>query len=246
MNTLLTTPNFRLAAYIKGDPNSARLAIVLPGRLDTKGYVHMHSLVDLLSDAGYLALSFDYPGTWESPGDISLYTTTNNLKAINEVIAHFGGRPTLLVGHSNGGKLATLASTTNPAVTHFIAIMSGTDGHTKVDAPKPGEDVVVSLRDLPPGTTRTEAKKEFLLPRTYFDDMAHYSATRDLKSCTKPKLFFYGTQDVLVSPESVKSAYGLSAGPKELHELNSEHDYRLHPDIIEEVSRTILEFLDKH
>lgn len=146
MSTLLTTPGFQLAAYIKGDSHSAKLAVVLPGRLDTKDYVHIRSHVDLLSDAGYLALSFDYPGIWESPGGISLYTTTNNLKAIDEIIAYFGDRPALLVGHSNGGTLGMLAGTVNPAVTHFIAVMSGTGGPTKVGMPEPGNDTVASLR----------------------------------------------------------------------------------------------------
>lgn len=243
MSRVITTPTFQLAAYVKGAADSARLAIVLPGRLDTKDYAHMRSHVDFLSEHGYLALSFDYPGTWESPGDIGLYTTTNNLRAIDELIEYFGSKPTLLMGHSNGGTLAMLAGTVNPAVTHIIAAMSGTGGPTTVGVPKPGEKAVLSLRDLPPGTTRTAAKKEFLLPIGYFDDLAKHDATEALRACTKPKLFFYGTQDVLINPRSIKKTYAVSADPKQLYELDSEHDYRLHPGIIKEVNRITGEFL---
>jgi hypothetical protein len=65
-----------------------------------------------------------------------------------------------------------------------------------------------------------------------------------LRSCEKPKLFFYGTQDVLVSKENVEEAHNESAEPKQIHALNSEHDYRLRPDIIDEVNQTIGSFLD--
>jgi hypothetical protein len=43
---------------MKGDQDAAKLALVLPGRLDTKDYAHMVSAVDFLSARGYLAVSF--------------------------------------------------------------------------------------------------------------------------------------------------------------------------------------------
>lgn len=101
---LIKTESFNLAVYQKGSPDSKKLALVLPGRLDTKDYPHMRSHVDFLASKGYLALSFDPPGSWESEGDISLYLTTNYLKAVKELINHFGNKPTLLIGHSRGGK----------------------------------------------------------------------------------------------------------------------------------------------
>ena len=83
---IIKTKTFELAVYEKGDPNSSKLAIVIPGRLDTKDYIHNTSLVDYLANRGYFALSFDPPGTWESPGDIELYTTTNLIKSVDELI----------------------------------------------------------------------------------------------------------------------------------------------------------------
>ena len=97
---ILKTKNFELAVYEKGDFNSPKLAIAIPGRLDTKDYIHNTSLVDYLASRGYFALSFDPPGTWESPGDMSLYTTTNLIKSVNDLIEFFGNKPTLLAGHS--------------------------------------------------------------------------------------------------------------------------------------------------
>ena len=89
---VIQTDSFEIAVYSKGDINSKKFALVLPGKLDTKDYFHMKSHVDYLAHLGFFALSFDPPGTWDSPGDIRLYTMTNYLKAIHELIAYFGNR----------------------------------------------------------------------------------------------------------------------------------------------------------
>jgi hypothetical protein len=236
---LIKTQSFELAVYQKGNENADKLTLCLPGRLDTKDYAHMRSHVDFLADNGYLALSFDPPGTWESSGDISLYTTQNYLKAINELVEHFGNRPTITLGHSRGGSMSMLAGINNPHVTHFIAVMSHYGPSSK---PQESGDVRVSYRDLPPGTEETEEKKQFNLPMSYFDDPTDYSG---LETCTKPKLFFFGKEDDIVLPEDVKETYELAAEPKQLCELGSDHDYRCHPNIIAEVERITLEFLQK-
>jgi len=241
---IIQTKSFKLAIYAQGDSSSPKLALVLPGRLDTKDYAHMQSHVDYLASKGYYAISFDPPGTWESPGDIELYTTTNYLKAINELIEYYGNKPTLIMGHSRGGSIALLAGTTNQLITHIVAIMSH-HGPTTVGLPKDKDTVKPSYRDLPPGTSRTTERKEFFLPHSYFEDQQQYDALDNLKVSTKPKLFFYGTEDVLVTSDSVREMYELSAEPKVLHELKTEHDYRLHPEAMDEVNRAIGQFLER-
>ncbi len=242
---LVKTKSFELALYSKGDPVSNKLAIIVPGRLDTKDYIHNTSLVDYLADKGYFALSFDPPGIWESPGSIDLYTTTNYLKAVDEIIEYFGNKPTVLAGHSRGGTIAMLAGPKNPYVTHIIPIFSyyGTPSDPEPDRVVNGR--VVSLRDMPPGTEKTQEQKEFLLPLNYFKDGAQYNALPGLQTCTKPKLFFYGTQDAANDPKDTKKAFEESAEPKMIHAVESEHDYRYHPHIVEEVNRVIGSFLEK-
>jgi pimeloyl-ACP methyl ester carboxylesterase len=242
---LLKTRSFELAIYDAGNEASPKLALVLPGRLDTKDYANMQSHVAYLASKGYYAVSFDPPGTWDSPGDISLYTTTNYLRAINELIEHFGNKPTFVLGHSRGGSMALLAGTRNPYITHMVAVMSH-HGATTVGLPNTKGETVKSLRDLPPGTSRTAEKKEFMLPYAYFEDQAQYDSLEDLTTCDKPKLFFYGTDDVLVTPDSVKAMYEAAADPKILHKLQTEHDYRLHEDMIAEVNQTVGQFLAEY
>lgn len=241
---IVNTPSFELAVYAQGDENSNKLALVLPGRLDTKDYPHCRSHVDFLASKGYYALSFDPPGTWESPGGIELYTMTNYLKAMHELIELLGNKPTVLVGHSRGGSMAMLGGTTIPQVTHFIAVMSRPSSSIPGDEKEyMAKGKNFSYRDTTPNNSENQVR--FDLPFSYFEDAAQYNMNEDLKSCDKPKLFFYGTQDALITPDSVKEMYDYAAEPKYIHELNSEHDYRKHPEIIDEVNSVIGEFLAK-
>ena len=240
---MLKTKSFELAIYARGDEISSRVAILLPGQLDTKDYAHMINHVDYMASRGYFAFSFDPPGTWESPGSIELYTMTNYLKAINELIDFFGNKPTILMGHSRGGSMAMLVGPINKYVTHIIAVMSNT-APSKVDKSKLINDVKISYRDMPPNDVKN--KRRFELPLNYFKDANKYNILTGLKNCHKPKLFFYSAKDVLVNPRSVQEAYNASGEPKVIHELKTEHDYRYHEDIIKEVNDVAGEFLGKY
>lgn len=244
---LIQTKSFQLAVYIKGNKDSSKLALVLPGRLDTKDYPHMRSHVEYLAKRGYLALSFDPPGTWESPGDISLYTMTSYLKSINELIEYFGNRPTFVVGHSRGGSMAVLSAIENEHVTHFVSAMGSYSYAPESYRRLPGEEswqsdgYKVEKRDVP-GSISNEIKI-FNLPYAFYEDSAQYDMLEGLRHCAKPKLFIYGKRDVLVSPEVAKTAFREAASPKELHEVDSDHDYRFNADVINEVNSLIGSFL---
>jgi pimeloyl-ACP methyl ester carboxylesterase len=244
---LVKTKSFTLAVNAKGNPDSEKLALVLPGKLDSKDYAHMQSHVDLLSSLGFFAVTFDPPGTWESPGDISLYTTTNYLRAIDELIEHFGNKPTFVVGHSRGGSMATYSGITNSKIYAFAAIMSYV---YKKDAKARDEDkfrekgFIESFRDLPPGGG--ERVKKFVLPLSFLEDQKQYVMDEKIKTCIKPKLFIAGKHDVLVPPETVRESFGLAAKPKEFYEIDSPHDYRLYPDAIKQVNKVIEGFLRKY
>jgi len=241
---LIQTKNFQLATYSAGDKNSFKFALVLPGKLDTKDYPHMRNHVDFLAGKGYFALSFDPPGTWESPGDIKLYTTTNYLKAINELIEYFENRPTFVMGHSRGGSLAMLAGINNPYIIRFASIMSYYSFNPDIHGGYPDNEwkktgYKLASRDIP----NSSVKKEFKLPYSYLEDQILYDMSDGLKKSTKPKLFVFGKKDVLVKPEIVKKAYEIASAPKKLRDLDSGHDYRWNSNSIKEVNNLVEDFL---
>lgn len=246
--SLVKTDSFQLATYSQGDSNSEKLALVLPGKLDSKDYAHMKSHVDFLSTKGFFALSFDPPGTWESPGDISLYNMTNYLKAVNELIEYYGNKPTFVMGHSRGASMSIIAGITNSLITSFAPVFSS----LTIEGMKDKSDIttwkkqgyLLEKRDLPPGGG--PKVKEYKLPFSFYEDQLKYNVTEDLKKSKKPKLFFLGKHDVLATPEVVRGLYSITSQPKELYELNSDHDYRLNPHLIDEVNKVIDAFLAKN
>lgn len=242
---MLETPSFKLAVYRQGDANAEKLAIVIPGRLDTKDYAHNTSHVDFLASKGYYALSFDPPGTWESPGDISEYSTTTYLKVIKELIATLGNKPTLLVGHSRGGSVAMLASA-NPEVEGIVAVMASYG-----EASAPSKEALeagyqLSHRDLPPGTSHTAEQKEFKLPLDYFTDSQTYDPAGTLRQFNKPKLLIYSDKDEFTQVKLFFEVVDSIPEPKTIYKIDCPHDYRLYPDVIEEVNRVMGEFLRKY
>jgi len=244
--TLIKTNTFELAINSKGDPNSKKLALILPGRLDTKDYECFNSHLEYLANKGFFAVSFDPPGTWESPGGIELFTTTNYIKAVNELIEYFGNRPTILMGHSRGGTVSILAGADNPYVVSFVLIMANFGEPTPPDPEAIKMGFKISHRDMPPGTSKTEEQKEFILPISYFIDGQKYNVIDVLTKCTKPKLIIYGTNDSFTTPKLVKEIYESVPEPKMIHESNCVHDYRYQPEIVKEVNRIISDFLTRY
>lgn len=240
---LIKTRSFELAIYAKGSPDAEKLALILPGRLDTKDYIHMNSHVNTLASLGFYAVSFDPPFSWESPGNTDNYSTTNYLKAVNEVIEYFGSKPTLLVGHSRGGATAMLTAAKNPNVIGVVLAMANYGVPTPPDPNRIQGNIVVENRDLPPGAERTVEQKEFSLPLSYFEDANQYNPAESLKEFSGPKLIICGTQDSFISPEKVREVYSILSEPKTLVELNTEHDYRLHPEMIQAVDQAITQFI---
>lgn len=236
---MIKTKSFTLAGYSKGNPAAEKVALVLPGRLDTKDYANMQNHVSFFAELGFFALSFDPPGTWGSPGGMVLYTMTNYLKAINELIEYLGNKKTILMGHSRGGSMAMLGGIENPHVTHFIAVMSRATMSMPRSSMKPG-DVQISCRDMP---GNVQEKKKFELPFSFFEDSARYTMLDGLGQCRKPKLFIGSRSDTTVPLADVQQAYDAAAQPKWMRVIDSVHDYRLHPHSIDEVNRVMGEFL---
>lgn len=239
---MIKTENFELASNQYGDPDAEKLAILMPGRLDTKDYANFVSHGELLAELGYFAVAIDPPGTWESPGGLAIYSTSSYLQAVNELIDYFGNRPTLLLGHSRGGATAMLASG-NPAVERLVVVNSAFGSPTP---PPPGEmqdGILVESRDLPPGDSRTEEQILFDLPMYYFEDGKKHNPEQALQAFEGPKLVVHASRDEFVSMDRLHKIFDSLKEPKTLLELDSTHDYRLFPDAITAVNEALKSFI---
>lgn len=242
---LIQTKNFQIATITKGNPDATKIAILMPGRLDTKDYANFVSHLDFLANHGFYTVAIDPPYSWDSPGSLQDYTTSNYLKAVNELIDYFGNRPTLLLGHSRGGATAILAST-NPAVVGLVLINAA---YGPPSAPKPEKIVdgaLLESRDIPPGNVRTKEQRKFSLPLVYFEDGAKYKPRAVLKNFKGPKLLVHATKDEFTGLELIKPIYDELAEPKMWLEIDCTHDYRLYPEVIQQVETTLGIFIDRY
>ncbi len=241
---MIRTASFELAVLARGEESAGKLAILIPGRLDTKDYANFVSHAEYLAARGYYAIAFDPPGTWESPGDMGMYTTANYIRSIEELISYFGNKPTLLLGHSRGGTAAILANA-NPAVTGIVLILSN---YSMPSLPAEDELKIgfqISRRDMPPGGRETEEQKEFRLPLSYWEDAKQFDPLAVLRQCTKPKLMISATQDEFISSQKVREIYDSVPEPKMFRIIDAAHDYRYYPEAIAAVNEAIGEFLQK-
>ena len=246
MSEKIKTKSFELAAYVKGNRRAKKLAIVLPGRLDTKDYAHATAHVDYLSRKGYLAVSFDPPGIWESDGEINLYTTTNYIKAIDEVMEYFGNKPTLLVGHSRGGTVAILAGANNPNVTGLVLLMASYGHPTPPSKAEIKLGFHVEYRDYPVKRHGSKKRKRFELPMAYFIDGRKYNPLQHLKKCDKPKLMIFGEGDEDTPINKAKNIYKSVPYPKTLKVLNCGHEYWHSPQLLKKMNDIIGKFIDEY
>lgn len=242
---IIKLKSFKIAMNAAGSPSSNKLAILLPGRLDTKDYECFNKHLELLSKKGFYAISVDPPGTWDSPGGIGLFTTTNYIKAVNELIEYFGNKSTLLLGHSRGGAVAMIAGTHNPKVKTIITINESFGTPSLPTEEKIAQGYYFDTRDYPPGTSKTNKRKEFSLPLSYFEDGTKYNDSEVFISCSKPKLIFFSEADEFNSFEEVRKLYNEAPDPKILIKLAGNHDYRYFPEAIKKVNKYLEEFIDE-
>lgn len=242
---IIKTKSFELATLISGSEDSKYLALLMPGRLDTKDYTNFESHLKYLAERGFLTVAFDPPGTWESPGDIDLYTTTNYIKAVNELVEYFGNRPTLLFGHSRGGTVSIVVAEGNKNIVGLIAVMPNLGPPLPPNPKTIRGGYKISYRDLPPGNHKTKEQKEFRLPIAYFEDGEKYDPADALCNLKKPKMIIFGNQDKLIDPETTRRISLKAPDPKIIRELSSGHDYRYSPGAIQEVNKLAGEFVDK-
>ncbi len=244
--SFIQTKSYKLAVYEKGDANAFRLAVVLPGRLETKDYIHVESHVNVLSELGFHAVAFDPPGSWQSAGAIEDYTVTNYLNALNELIEYYGNKPTFLVGHSLGGSIAALTGESNAHVTAFVGLMSLADGPRVTEDPDWKTDgKIVFFRDLPPGDRHTAEQKQYDLPYSFFEDALTHQTRIALQTCDKPKLFIIGKYDTQNQTSQTPEIYTTIAEPKQLVEIESPHGYRYSKSIISQINKLLKEFVEQ-
>lgn len=247
----------KIAAFIHGNKrrDSNKLAILLPGFLDSKDYPHLTALGQELSALGFTAVRFDPTGIWESGGKTKNYTVTQYLKDIDEVVSFMRKQnkkkydKTIILGHSLGGMMAILYGVYNQDINAVIGTMPPSSQISPKDFQETlkewqKEKIKVSYRVLPDDESK---KKKYEVPYSYIEDSRKYDVRRVVSSFKKPLLLIAGELDDKISPQEIKEIFKRANQPKKFIILKGvKHDYRLNKKEIKTVNDCIEGFLKEY
>ncbi len=233
-----------LAVDVEGDSNS-KLAILLPGLLDTRNYPHFKHFSKILVEEGFKVVRFDPCGSGESDGGIEEFTRANFLDDIKNLIDHFGkdSKQVVLIGHSYGGANAILAAAGDQRITQIIATAPAYSMR-RIDNEERNKEwertgIRESDRQNDDGTIR-----HYRLPVSFLHEAEKHDVEAAAKQLKIPALLIAGKTDDTVDPSGVTQ---LAKGNLNVtaKELDIGHDYWQpgNENELEVVVKEILNFL---
>ena len=232
---------------------SSKLAILMPGFLDSKDYPHLKQLAIDLANQDYYVIRFDPMGVWDSQGNISEYSVTQYLKDLMNVIKFskekYPVNQIVLIGHSLGGMIALLYAALNKGDVHTVIGIMPPPSQTRPKGFKKNLEIwkknkqKISTRPFP---NNSKKERQFIVPYEYIRDSKKYNLLKLIKKIKKPFLLIAGELDDKVTPAEVKQIFKAANQPKNLIVLkNVIHDYRFYKTQIKSVNRKIIQFLEK-
>jgi len=217
-----------------------KLALLLPGYLDSPDYFHLITFEKRLKELGYTVERLDACNLWQT-GDVNNYSITNFFKQIKDRIDFYKNQSPdeiLLLGHSNGGFTAIVAGSKFPEVTKIIALCPPPD--------KTGSEIKwknglrISKRDLP---NNPNEFREFAIPVSYLKDAIQYSAVDEVKNINKPLMIFIGLDDKVVPPSETEEIVNAANSPYVVRLEGVGHDFRQSEEQTNRVADEIVKFL---
>ncbi len=250
-----TSFHYPLSAWQIGDTQSKKFVVLMPGFLDSKDYPHLKELGKKLAENDWLAIGFDALGVWESKAPIELYSMTNWLSELEQLIAwskkqYPSIQTVVLMGHSMGGKLSLHYAATHPEIKAIVSIMGGPDfvraeTYQRRKAQWKSEWIHTSRRDAPEDPQRVV---EFALPFIFVEDSEKHILSKICTQISSPTLLIAAQDDQIVPAIQMKEISKML--PDDRVELtvfpNMTHDYRKTPTDIVRVNQAILHFLEKN
>lgn len=237
------------ATVLESNKNPKKLAVLMPGYLDTKNYNHIKLLEKDLNKIGYTTISFDPTGIWESDGKVEQYNFTQYLKDI-ETIINFAKNKNkfdeiILIGHSFGGRIALYYASMHPEISAVIVLMSALKSYHSKDKlsiwKKAG--LRFSKRDLPENPKKF---REFVTSYSSEFNRSKCDISKIVKKYQNPLLVLAAELDKVTNPKYVKQLYDFANEPKEFKIIKEiGHDYRHNKKDVKIVNDAIIHFLDR-
>lgn len=201
-----------------------KLALLLPGYLDSPDYLHLKLFEKRLIQLGYEVIRVDACDLWSS-GDTQTYTITNYLRNIETIINNNTNKKPeeiILIGHSLGGYVAILAGNRFKQITRIVALCPPPTMENRAAKWK-GQAIRQSRRDLP---NDPHMYRIFEVPISYAQDALNYSAIEEIKNIHKPVMIGIALNDLVVLPEKTEQLAQVAHAPYVVKFPDMRHDFR--------------------
>lgn len=216
-----------------------KLALLLPGYVESPDYHHLVVIDNHLTSLGYTTLRVDPCNLWQT-GDGSTYSTTGYINQVKDIVnSYIPQNPTeiILVGHSLGCLVALTVGYLFDEVSKVICLsppasLSNSD-HKWVDGFR------TSKKDLPDDPTKF---RDLTVPVSFTLDRKQYSIPIAFKNNQKPTLVIMGSDD----PATVT----LNDLLKDLSNTtfitiaDMAHDFRQSEELCQRVASEIIKFIE--
>ena len=220
-----------------------KVALLLPGYLDSPDYLHMITFEKGLKELGYVVERLDPCNLW-SGGDVNKYTITNYIEQVKERVDFYkqeNSEEIILIGHSLGGFVSIVAGCRIPGVDKIISLCSPPDRINTL-LKWNGNEFRHSERDLP---NDKKSFRVFEVPYSFAEDGIQYSAVEEVKKCNKPIMIFVALDDKSVAPEEAEKIVSAANSPHVVRQPNMGHDFRNNQEECNIVMGEIEKFLEK-
>ena len=219
-----------------------KLAVLLPGYLDSPDYRHMVMFEKMLRDIGYKVVRLDPGNLWKT-GNIKNYSIHYYFNQIKQSIGKRNENidEVILIGHSLGGFMAIVAGSKLDGVTKIVSLCPppSVTGLVNDELEKIGYRT--STRDLPDNPNKTRV---FKVPISAFKEAEKYSALEEIKKINKPIMIFIAGEDESVPPEETEKLISAAkVKPHVVKEPNMKHNFRLSRENTQKVANHIKDFL---
>ena len=180
-----------------------KLALLLPGFLDSPDYLHMNIFSDELKLMNYDVIKIDPCNLWKSKGNINNYTITNYIQQIRDIVQSVNKNYSeiLLIGHSMGGFVAIISATLIDYVTKVVALCPPAELDIITQHKWNSDGFRISKRDLPEDKTRFV---KFIVPISFAKDASKYSAIKSARKLHIPLIIIICNKDKVVNPLETK------------------------------------------
>lgn len=220
-----------------------KVALLLPGYLDSPNYLHMITFEKRLNELGYTVERLDPCHLWET-GDTNNYLITNYIKQVKDRVNFYSKQnpeEIILIGHSLGGFTTIVAGARISEVTRIISLCPPPDRigpslRWEKNKSKHSE------RELP---NNTEKFRSFDIPYAFVTDGMQYSAVNEVKNIHKPIMIFIALDDKSIPPTDTERIVASANNPYVVRQPDMGHDFRLSQDECDIVMSEIEKFLNK-